>query len=410
MDFQKGGKFFSLSETWGTYSGLLEETAGLNNNGINVREDVDLANPTQSGGVNVVGVDASGAAVDTYVSANPYFAQFKANNIAEPFVHDASYLKLRDVSLSYTFSGAKFRNIFQSATVGVVARNLWLIAVSKDNKNGWDPSELAGGFGENAQLPGTRSLGFNVNSDPRNIRIYGNGGRMLPLLNSIPYLDDLEENAIQIIGEADGVFDNTDYILFYAEGVDTWNSESLTSGNLFADKSYYYITSRAGGGKRIQTAAEPSGAPSLVFSKFDDVIYYEKDRVNVGKVGRRWFGEQFNIDNAQSFNFTIPNIDTSIPVAYRINTASKSFGVTSFGIKINNQNVGAITYSIPLIAFSGTEAYESALSGVFTASSPAISVIAYQPQTCTFCKSVIATKSCSPQYLRIVIICCVLMS
>jgi TonB-linked SusC/RagA family outer membrane protein len=162
MDFQKGGKFFSLSETWGTYSGLLEETAGLNNNGINVREDVDLANPTQSGGVNVVGVDASGAAVDTYVSANPYFAQFKANNIAEPFVHDASYLKLRDVSLSYTFSGAKFRNIFQSATVGVVARNLWLIAVSKDNKNGWDPSELAGGFGENAQLPGTRSLGFNV--------------------------------------------------------------------------------------------------------------------------------------------------------------------------------------------------------------------------------------------------------
>ena len=162
LDFQKGGKFFSLSETWGTYSGLLEETAALNNNGINVREDVNLANPSQSGGVHVVGVDAVGGSVDTYVSANPYFAQFKGNNIAEPFVHDASYIKLRDVSLSYTFSGAKFRNIFQSATVGVVARNLWLIAVSKDNKNNWDPSELAGGFGENGQLPGTRSLGFNV--------------------------------------------------------------------------------------------------------------------------------------------------------------------------------------------------------------------------------------------------------
>ena len=101
-------------------------------------------------------------AVDTYVSANPYFAQFKGNNIAEPFVHNASYLKLRDVSLSYTFSGARFNNVLQSATIGVVGRNLWLIAVSKDNKNGWDPSELAGGFGENGQLPGTRSLGLNV--------------------------------------------------------------------------------------------------------------------------------------------------------------------------------------------------------------------------------------------------------
>jgi TonB-linked SusC/RagA family outer membrane protein len=162
LDFQKGGKFFSLSETWGTYSGLLEETAGLNNNGINVREDVDLANPSQSGGVHVVGVDGTGGTVDTYVSANPYFAQFKGNNIAEPFVHDASYLKLRDVSLSYTFSGERFKNIFQSATIGVVGRNLWLIAVAKDNKNRWDPSELSGGFGENGQLPGTRSLGLNV--------------------------------------------------------------------------------------------------------------------------------------------------------------------------------------------------------------------------------------------------------
>jgi TonB-linked SusC/RagA family outer membrane protein len=162
IDFQKGGQFFSLSELWGTYSGLLEETAALNNNGVNIREDVNLTNPSQSGGVHVVGVNAAGEPVDTYVSANPYFQQFKGNNIAEPYVHDASYVKLRDVSLSYTFSGARFNNVLQSATIGVVGRNLWLIAVSKDNKNGWDPSELAGGFGENGQLPGTRSLGLNV--------------------------------------------------------------------------------------------------------------------------------------------------------------------------------------------------------------------------------------------------------
>ena len=51
---------------------------------------------------------------------------------------------------------------------------------------------------------------------------------MLPLLNSTIYPYDLTENAIQFIGENDGVFNDDDYILFYAEGVDNWNEESQT--------------------------------------------------------------------------------------------------------------------------------------------------------------------------------------
>ena len=42
------------------------------------------------------------------------------------------------------------------------------------------------------------SLGFNVNSDPRNFRIYGNGGLQLPEKNSDYYPDDLYENAILV--------------------------------------------------------------------------------------------------------------------------------------------------------------------------------------------------------------------
>jgi hypothetical protein len=52
--------------------------------------------------------------------------------------------------------------------------------------------------------------------------------KMLPLSNNIYYPSDLTENAIQLIGENDGIFDNEDYILFYAEGIDTYNVESQT--------------------------------------------------------------------------------------------------------------------------------------------------------------------------------------
>lgn len=165
FDFQSGGKFFSLSEMWGNSSGLLEATAALNDRGANVRDTpYNALAPVdgENGGVHVKGVDAAGGVVDTYVDAHSYFSQFFGNKLAEPFVHDASYFKLRDINLSYTFSGKLFKNQIQSLTIGVVGRNLLLISVSDDNIHSWDPSELSGNYGESGQLPGTRSFGLNV--------------------------------------------------------------------------------------------------------------------------------------------------------------------------------------------------------------------------------------------------------
>ena len=96
--------------------------------------------------------------------------------------------------------------------------------------------------------------------------------------------------------------------------------------------------------------------------------------VNGGKVGRRWLGEQFNIDNTQTFDFTIPNIDTSVPVDVKINTASKSFGNSSFNFKANNQDIGTVTFP-QLVAFSGVEGYESALNTTFSTTSSSISIL-----------------------------------
>ena len=54
------------------------------------------------------------------------------------------------------------QTFLKSATVGFVGRNLWMISVADDNINNWDPSEMSQTYGENAQLPGTRSYGFDI--------------------------------------------------------------------------------------------------------------------------------------------------------------------------------------------------------------------------------------------------------
>lgn len=217
------------------------------------------------------------------------------------------------------------------------------------------------------------SLGFNTNVDPRNIRIYGNGGRMVPLLNSTSYPNDLEENAIQFIGENDGKFDNQDFILFYAEGLDTWSAENRTHLNLFSDKSYYYVTSSLGTGKRIQENSQPTGNSSINFTVFDDYQFYEKDLYNPGKLGRKWLGDQFGIENEKTFDFVVPNIVTSSPVKIYANLASASYGNSSFQVQANQQTIGNVSItSLSTIDF--VFAVENFLQTTFNASSPNIGI------------------------------------
>jgi len=194
-----------------------------------------------------------------------------------------------------------------------------------------------------------QQLGLDVSAvDPKKIKIYGNGGRMLPLSNSISYPIDLSENAIQIIGESDGVFNNEDYILFYGEGVDVFNSESQTNINLYDTKSYYYVTVQGNDGKRISNMVQPSGNSTLNLNSFDDYQFHEEDLVNIARLGRQWFGESFDINQDQEFTFNFPNIDTTTPVKLNANFASAAFTPTSFKVIANGQDVGTIPFSAVL--------------------------------------------------------------
>ncbi|KQB38332.1 type IX secretion system sortase PorU [Flavobacterium aquidurense] len=206
-----------------------------------------------------------------------------------------------------------------------------------------------------------QSLGFDpAKTDPRRIKIYGNGGKMLPLANNTYYPEDLIENAIQIIGESDGIFNNEDYILFYAEGVENWNAESQTNLNLYDTKSYYYITVNGAEGKRISNINQPTGNTTLELTTFDDYQFHEIDKTNIAHLGRQWFGESFDINQEQEFEFNFPNIETSVPVKIELNAASAAYTQTSFTISANGQNINNINFPT-LVANSDEKFYTQKL-------------------------------------------------
>ena len=253
-----------------------------------------------------------------------------------PIIKDGTgYKKLKSFSYSFTSdkSGHAIRNLKTTDVVtnSVLSSGEWFrFYVERSGVYKVDKEFL-------------RQLGFNVNTDPRKIKIYGNGGRMVPLLNSIDYPMDLAENAIKFIGEEDGVFNDGDHILFYAEGVDNWNSESGTHNNLYADRSYYYVTSQGMDGKRILPLVQPGGAANVTVTSYDDYRYHEKDLISIARLGRKWHGEAFNADDEQDFSFNIPDVDS--PVIIQVSAAAKSLVNTNMSVTANGTAIGTMTFN-----------------------------------------------------------------
>lgn len=262
-------------------------------------------------------------------SRDEYHAQLKFN----PIIKENGQFK-KVLSLTYSYdNNANFRRAADNNVIGqsnsILASGEWFRFYI--NQSG--VYKISKSF--------LNSLGMNTSVDPRKIKIYGHGGKMAPLLNSELYPLDLAENPIQFIGEEDGSFDNQDYILFYAEGMDNWNPEYQSHNNIYADRTYYYVTSTGDLGQRIPVQ-NIQQTPTQSTNQFTDYLFYEKDLENIGKLGRRWMGERFNINNEQTFEFQIPGIITSEPVPLKVTIAGNSSNNTNFTISANNAQVGTL--------------------------------------------------------------------
>ena len=190
------------------------------------------------------------------------------------------------------------------------------------------------------------SLGMNTDGiDPRSLKIYGHGGKPLPLMNNENPLYDIPENAIQVVGEEDGSFDNGDYILFYGIGNFGYDDDNNTNLNPYSDETYYFVTVGDSQGLRVQPMVEPAGNAVHIINTFNDYQFIEEDEFSPVKVGRQWYGNRFDIENEQRFEFNFPNISSGAPMRLRIKVAAASEAITSMAVSINNTSIDPIVFA-----------------------------------------------------------------
>jgi hypothetical protein len=191
-----------------------------------------------------------------------------------------------------------------------------------------------------------KKLGIDPsNVDPRNIKVYGNRGGMLPQSNDQTRPYDLVENAIFVSGETDGIFDKQDFIIFYAEDADRaeFNIQQdifHCEHNLYSDKNFYFLTVGDTPGKRIASSND-LGPGFPIIRNFNDFVFHEEDKYNALQSGREWFGEILGVSsNELNLSFEVDGIASDSPLKMVSDVMGQSYTPSSFKIFLNDVPVG----------------------------------------------------------------------
>ena len=188
----------------------------------------------------------------------------------------------------------------------------------------------------------------NINID--NIHIFGNGGGMLPHLNSDFRHEDLVENSIQIFdNNNNGIFEENDFILFYGQSPNTWVYDATTGNynfnqHLYSDEVYYFLNISNYNNKKI-TSKQVTSTHSTELNEFQDFLCYENESENLISSGRLWFGDRFLSNESKIFSFNFQNLNKDKPLHIKTVVAARSLVPSNLNISINNSLIENLSIS-----------------------------------------------------------------
>lgn len=210
------------------------------------------------------------------------------------------------------------------------------------------------------------SWGF---SNPDKVKVYGNGGEMLPSSNSVFRVDDLAEVTL---------YDNGKALLFFGQGVVNWSYDEtykmyLHTLNLYDRNSYYFITESDLPRKTI--------VDYPLVAEYDTVTttyigheYHELNRVNLIKSGKEWLGEEFTKSGNKlnyTFSFHSPDLNQLLDNNIRVysEVVARSDKNSAFTFAINNDAFSSVNVTCFGVSLgSNTDRYADERKVSFTSS------------------------------------------
>lgn len=160
IDGQKGGSIFSIDNLYGYESGAYDIFIGNNDLGNPIRNSLE-----EGGGILLEGVTPNGEINQVRTTMNDNANAYGSRKAPSALhVYDASFIKLREVALSYRLPANLFKTKkISGIQLSLIGSNLWIIKKNipfSDPESGFGSGNIQGI--QAGMLPVIRELGFNV--------------------------------------------------------------------------------------------------------------------------------------------------------------------------------------------------------------------------------------------------------
>ncbi len=190
-------------------------------------------------------------------------------------------------------------------------------------------------------------LGMN-NPASNTLQLFGTTGKMLEEACNGFWVDDLTEIAVELNDGGDGVFNGSDYLLFYHEGADKWVKDSTNKLFSFTKNNYYdtvtYFLTLGSNGKRIG-ATVVNQTPTVQVNSYNARWHYENDSINLLSGGLEWLGQELANLPGRSTSWQIAmNLDNLVQQSALLKagvTARSLLTPSAFNFYVNNNNLGS---------------------------------------------------------------------
>jgi hypothetical protein len=174
-----------------------------------------------------------------------------------------------------------------------------------------------------------RKLNISI-SDINSIRLFGNGGLIIPDNNTDPRPDSLVEIPRLVVRKNSSGIDTADYIVFYGCGVRGWSYNAYDKNfqhyiNPYTDTNYYFFTVSQGTAGRQMDSIVSANSASTSVQYFQEKIFNEKEQTNLLNTGKRWAWSEFSgINNTYTYYNSLPGIVSNTQVNYAFNFMRRS--------------------------------------------------------------------------------------
>jgi len=188
-----------------------------------------------------------------------------------------------------------------------------------------------------------RAMGI---TDPGSAVLCGNNNGQLSFYNDGSAPDDLRKIAVHVETGSDGIFNEGDYLLFYAEGThrrvyDETEETYRFVRHFYSDTAWYFMTSQPGGMLQAVTETTPTETANRSSQATDVAFRHETEAVNLIRSGREWYqqvvpGTQNNV--GPGFTDLLPGER----IRYRVRVLGRSDSGSSFSLKQGAEELNRI--------------------------------------------------------------------